>query len=52
VAAGRLAAAAAVLAGVALAGVGDLHGAALLAGVAIAAATRPWWPPGPPGGDR
>jgi membrane associated rhomboid family serine protease len=46
-AAGRLAAAAAVLAGVALAAAADLHGAALLAGVAIAAATRPGWPPSP-----
>jgi membrane associated rhomboid family serine protease len=52
VTAGRLAAAAAVLAAVALAAARDLHGAALLAGVAIAAATRPWWPPPPPGGDR
>ena len=47
-AAGRLAAAAAVLAGVALAAAADLHGAALLTGVAIAAATRPGWPPPPP----
>jgi len=47
VTAGRLAAAAAVLAGVALAAAADLHGAALLAGVAIAAATRPRWPPPP-----
>ena len=47
VAAGRLAAAAAVLAGVALAAAADLHGAALLAGVAIAAATRPGWSPPP-----
>jgi membrane associated rhomboid family serine protease len=47
VTAGRLAAAAAVLAGVALAVATDLHGAALLAGVAIAAATRPWWPTPP-----
>ena len=47
VAAGRLAAAAAVLAGVALAAAADLHGAALLAGVAIAAATRPGRPPVP-----
>ena len=45
VTAGRLAAAAAVLAAVALAAANDIHGAALLAGVAIAAATRPWWPP-------
>jgi uncharacterized membrane protein len=46
----RLAAAAAVLAGVALAAASDLHGPALLAGVAIAAATRPRWPPpAPPG---
>jgi hypothetical protein len=48
VTAGRLAAAAAVLAAVALAAARDLHGAALLAGVAIAAATRPGWPPAPP----
>jgi hypothetical protein len=47
VTAGRLAAAAAVLAAVALAAARDLHGAALLAGVAIAAATRPRWPPPP-----
>jgi membrane associated rhomboid family serine protease len=47
VTAGRLAAAAALLAGVALAAASDLHGPALLAGVAIAAATRRWWPPAP-----
>jgi len=47
VAAGRLAGAGAVLAGAALAAAGDLHGVALLAGVAIAAATRPRWPAPP-----
>jgi membrane associated rhomboid family serine protease len=51
VTAGRLAAAAAVLAGVALAAARDLHGAALLAGVVIAAVTRRWWPPTPAGPD-
>jgi membrane associated rhomboid family serine protease len=51
VTAGRLTAAAAVLAGVALAAASDIHGAALLAGVAIAAATRPWWPPAPTAPD-
>ena len=51
VTAGRLAAAAAVLAAVALTAATDLHGAALLAGLAIAAATRRWWPPAPAGPD-
>jgi membrane associated rhomboid family serine protease len=40
--AGRLAAAAAILAALALVAAADIHGAALLAGILIAAATRPW----------
>jgi hypothetical protein len=42
--AGRLAAAAAAASAVALLVAEDLHGAALAAGIVLAAATRPRWP--------